>query len=167
MAVVVLLRGVNVGKKRFSPAALAKELSDVDATSIGAAGTLVVRGKATQAALRERILDWLPFECEVIVATAAEVRRAVEAGEEIAVPAGARRFATALARAPAKPKLPIEAPGIRVAAVEGRFALGTRKPVAEAGAYPNEVVEKAFAMPATTRDWPTMEKLAKVLEAKG
>lgn len=170
MTLVALLRGVNLGKKRFSPAALAKDLADVDATSVGAAGTLVVRGKVGQAALRKRIADWLPFECEILVASAAETLRAMETGEGVAVPDGARRFATAMARPPASPPgLPLDAPGtawaVRVAAIEGRFALGVRRSFAETGLYPNEVVEKAFGVKATTRDWPTMEKVAKLLRA--
>ena len=43
-ALVVLLRGVNVGGHRtFSPSALARSLSAYDVVNIGAAGTFVVR----------------------------------------------------------------------------------------------------------------------------
>ena len=45
MALVVLLRGVNVGgHKAFQPSALAKELADFDVVNVGAAGTFVVLG---------------------------------------------------------------------------------------------------------------------------
>jgi hypothetical protein len=57
----------------------------------------------------------------------------------------------------------VEAPGVAVLAVVGPFALGTRRPMAETGVYPNEVVEKTFGVTATTRDWPTMEKIAALL----
>ena len=44
MALVVLLRGVNVGGHRtFRPTLLAKELSRYDVVNVGAAGTFVVR----------------------------------------------------------------------------------------------------------------------------
>src|SRR6185295_12228721 len=44
MAVVVFLRGVNVGgHRRLRPSVLAKELERLDVVSIGAAGTFVVR----------------------------------------------------------------------------------------------------------------------------
>lgn len=169
MPLVVLLRGVNVGKKRFSTLALAKELADVEATSIGAAGTFVVRGRATQASLKKRIGEWLPFECEVLVLPGADVARAVEKGRDIPVPAGAKRFATALAKKPAKrPKLPWDTPetgwGVRIAALDGRFALGLRRSVAATGWYPNEVVEKGLGVKATTRDWGTMEKVAALVQ---
>jgi len=44
MALVVFLRGVNVGGHRtFRPSLLANELSDFDVVNVGAAGTFVVR----------------------------------------------------------------------------------------------------------------------------
>ena len=44
MALIVFLRGVNVGGHRtFRPSTLARELSDYDVVSVGAAGTFVVR----------------------------------------------------------------------------------------------------------------------------
>ena len=47
MALVVFLRGVNVGGHRtFRPAALVKDLAHLDAVNIGAAGTFVIRRRA-------------------------------------------------------------------------------------------------------------------------
>lgn len=168
MALLVLLRGVNVGKKRFSSVALAKELADLDATGIGAAGTYVVHKRVAQATLRKRIADWLPFECEILFATDKETLAVIGAGRAIEAPEGTRAFATLMDRAPAKPpKLPWDTPegkwGIRVAAFEGRFALGLRRSVVDAGAYPNELIEKTLGVAATTRDWPTVEKIAALL----
>ena len=163
MALIDLLRDANLGKRRFSPKAVEKALADLDVVNVGAAGTFVVRSRVAQAALRKRIEEELPFEpAPMAIATAKEVLAAVAAGEDIQVPAGGRRFATAMEKA-AKAKLPVEAPGIVILRVVGRFALGTRRPVTETGIYPNEVVERAFGVAATTRDWPTMEKLAKLL----
>ena len=49
MALVVLLRGVNVGGHRtFRPAILAEQLKHLDAINIGAAGTFVVRQPVTR-----------------------------------------------------------------------------------------------------------------------
>jgi len=59
---VVFLRGVNVGgNKKFSPAALAKDLSHLDVTNVGAAGTFVVRRAKSAAAVRKAIAEKLPF----------------------------------------------------------------------------------------------------------
>lgn len=44
MALVVLLRGINVGSHRtFQPSVLAKQLKHLDAVNIGAAGTFLIR----------------------------------------------------------------------------------------------------------------------------
>lgn len=56
MALVVLLRGINVGgHRRFRPAALARELKHLDAVNIGAAGTFVIRRPIAQAQLRAQV----------------------------------------------------------------------------------------------------------------
>ncbi|MHB8603830.1 MAG: hypothetical protein ACYDCK_01140 [Thermoplasmatota archaeon] len=171
MAVVVLLRGANLGSKRFSPKAVEAALADLEMVNVGAAGTFVVRKRIAEGALRKRIAAELPWDDpEMFVYSEREVRDALAAGAAIDVPKDAiRRFATALAKKPPTLKLPIEAPpaptwGVRVVAVEGRFVFGVRKPVLATGVYPNAVVEKAFAIRATTRDWPTMEKIGKLIE---
>jgi hypothetical protein len=53
--------------------------------------------------------------------------------------------------------------GVRVVALEGPFALGFRRPVAVAGVYPNAVIEKAWGVRATTRDWATLEKVGRLV----
>ncbi|MBI3694456.1 MAG: hypothetical protein HY238_06415, partial [Acidobacteria bacterium] len=44
MALVVFMRGVNVGgHKAFQPSVLARELAAFDVVNVGAAGTFVIR----------------------------------------------------------------------------------------------------------------------------
>ena len=170
MALIVFLRGANVGGRRFSPKAVEAALADLDLVNLGAAGTFVVRKRIGEKSLRARIEAELPFTpAPMIVVSDREIASALLAGESITGPADAKRFATVMERPPGTlPKLPIEAPtatnwGVRVVAVSGRFALGMRRRVDVAGVYPNEIVERAFGVVATTRDWPTMEKLGKLL----
>jgi uncharacterized protein (DUF1697 family) len=170
MALIVFLRGANVGGRRFSPKAVEAALADLDVVNVGAAGTFVVRKRVGEKVLRARIEAELPFSpAPMILVKDAELTSALCAGESVTAPPDAKRFATAMERAPdTAPRLPIEAPasanwGVRVLAVNGRFALGVRRRVDAAGVYPNEIVERAFGVAATTRDWPTMEKLAKLL----
>ena len=50
VALVVLLRGINVGGHRtFRPTKLAEQLKHLDAVNIGAAGTFVIRRPVTRA----------------------------------------------------------------------------------------------------------------------
>ena len=68
MAHVVFLRAANVGGKNvFRPAQLAASLKHLDVVNIGAAGTFVVRGKASASAIRREILAKVPFELEIVV----------------------------------------------------------------------------------------------------
>ena len=66
MAIVVFMRGINVGgHRRFRPSVLAKELSALEVVNVGAAGTLVVRRPGSRARLRAELVRKLPFEAEV------------------------------------------------------------------------------------------------------
>src|ERR1700694_5021950 len=65
VALVVLLRGINVGGHRsFRPTTLAEQLKHLDAVNIGGAGTFVIRRPVTQAKLRAELARRLPFDAE-------------------------------------------------------------------------------------------------------
>ena len=67
MALVVFLRGINVGGHRtFRPTILARGLSDYGLVNVGAAGTFVVRKPGSRARFRAALLRKLPFEAEVV-----------------------------------------------------------------------------------------------------
>jgi len=68
VALVVFLRGVNVGGHRtFRPTKLAEALQHLGAVNIGAAGTLVIRQRMTQAQARAEVARNLPFVAEIVV----------------------------------------------------------------------------------------------------
>src|SRR5439155_8292526 len=68
MALVVFLRGVNVGGHRtFRPSILARQLSVYDVVNVGAAGTFVVRKPGSRAKFRAALLRKLPFEAVVVL----------------------------------------------------------------------------------------------------
>src|SRR5262245_15864832 len=76
MALVVFLRGVNVGGHRtFRPSVLAKELSDYDVVNVGAAGTFVVRRPGSRAKFRAALLRKLPFKAEVMLCEGRDLMR--------------------------------------------------------------------------------------------
>jgi uncharacterized protein (DUF1697 family) len=63
MALVVFLRGINVGgHRRFRPSILAKELCGFDVVNVGVAGTLVVFRPGSRTKLRVELARKLPFE---------------------------------------------------------------------------------------------------------
>ena len=74
MALVVLLRGVNVGgHKTFRPTILTEQLKHLDAVNIGAAGTFVIRQPVTRARLRAELARRLPFDAEIIICQGKEI----------------------------------------------------------------------------------------------
>ncbi len=76
MALVVLLRGVNVGGHRtFRPSLLARELSHLDAVNVGAAGTFVIRRAVSRAHLRAEFARRLPFAAEIMICRGNEIVR--------------------------------------------------------------------------------------------
>src|SRR5580704_17326290 len=76
MALVVFLRGVNVGgHRRFRPSIFAAGLSNYDVVNIGAAGTFVVRKPGSRATFRAELLRKLPFEAEVVICDGGDLLR--------------------------------------------------------------------------------------------
>jgi uncharacterized protein (DUF1697 family) len=66
------------------------------------------------------------------------------------------------------PSLPISQPAgtkwqVKIIGLSGNFALSLWRRLERTTAYPNEVVEKHFAVPATTRNWNTISALCKIL----
>lgn len=172
MSLVVFMRGVNVGgHKAFKPSTLAKQLTEFDVVSIGAAGTFVVRKKISQAALRAALLNALPFEPEMMICRAQEVL-ALAAADPFADQKDAKgivRYVTVLVKlSRTPPELPLGRPEgrdwqVKVIEARGRFVLSLHRRLGRRLIYPNEVVEKAFGVPATTRNWSTIAAVNAVL----
>lgn len=95
MALVVFLRGVNVGGHRsFRPTALARELEHLDVVSIGAAGNLVIRKPITPARLREELVRRIPFSAEIAICRHRELVDLVVKDRFAGQPAGPTSFAS-------------------------------------------------------------------------
>ena len=176
MPLAVFMRAVNVGvHQRFQPALLAKELAHLDVVNIGAAGTLVVRARASEAAVRREILKRLPFEAEMMICQGRDVTKVIsdDPFPKVAPPGDVRRMVTVLAGPPrARPRLPlIEPPGAawqaRVVAIVGRLMLSFWRPDRRKLLDVNKVAEEALGVRATTRNWNTILKVAQVLEGAG
>jgi uncharacterized protein (DUF1697 family) len=173
MALVLFLRGVNVGgHKAFRPAALARELADLDAVNVGAAGTFVIRKAVGTAAARAELLRRLPFAAELMVCRSREVLSLASAGPFAEAPydEDVVRYVSVLAKRPrALPPLPLSQPAgndwqVKVVGVSGRFAFSLHRRLGRTLVYPNEVVEKRFGVAATTRNWNTISAICDILK---
>ena len=173
MALVIFMRGVNVGGHRpFRPAAFARELSAFNVVNIGAAGTFIVNKKVSQATLRAQFLRRLPFEAEFMICQAGDLINLLSAHPfpPEASSEGVRRFVSVLAKRPSTlPRFPFSHPAggewqVKVVALRGRFALSLWRRVGKTLVYPNAVVEKELAISATTRNWDTISKIVNLLQ---
>ncbi len=172
MALVVLLRGVNVGGHRtFRPAALARELKHLDVVNIGAAGTFVVRQRMARARLRAEFARRLPFEAEIMICEGRDIVALLSqdhfAGHEAA--ADVVRFASVLSRLPpSAPRLPMSLPPrgpwlVKVLARVDRLIVGVYRRDIKAITCLG-TLERVMGVPITTRNWNTIAAIARVLE---
>ena len=171
MALVVFLRAANVGgHNAFKPAQVAKQLAHLEVTNLGAAGTFIVRARVAQAALRKELAEALPFEAATMIVPGKAVRDLVASEPFADLPEGVQGFVSVLSKKLRKvPSLPLDAPAtgawqVRLTEVRGPFALAQRR-AGPGRFYPQEFVEKALGVPATTRGWATFDALAERLEA--
>jgi uncharacterized protein (DUF1697 family) len=174
MALIVFVRGVNVGgHKAFRPSVLAKELASLDVSSVGAAGTFVIRKRVGVAAVQAEFGRRLLFEAELMICKAREILQLAAAAPFGNKPGGddVTQYISVLAkRHRTIPPLPIEKPTgrdwqVKVFAVEGRFALSLHRRLGRTLVYPNEVVEKSLGVRATTRNWNTISAVCGLLKA--
>lgn len=171
MALVVLLRGVNVGGHRtFRPAALANELQHLGAVNIGAAGTFVIGRAVTQAALRAELVRRLPFDTEIMICEGRDVVRLMS-HEVFASPPASRDivgFVSVLSHTPrSSPRLPMTFPPggpwlLEVFLRQGRFVVGRYRRQMKAIGYLGQI-DRMFGAPATTRNWNTMAAIVRAV----
>jgi uncharacterized protein (DUF1697 family) len=171
MALVVFLRGINVGgHRRFRPAALAAELEHLDAVNIGAAGTFVVRRKVTRARLRAELVARLPFRSEIVICDSSEILDLMSRDRygSQRLPPGAVRFVSVLSGRPRRsPSLPLVFPSagawlVKILAREDRFVVGVYRRHMKVIGY-LAGLDRIFGVPTTTRNWNTMTAVCEVL----
>jgi uncharacterized protein (DUF1697 family) len=173
MALVVFLRGVNVGgHRRFRPSILARELSGYDVLNVGAAGTLVVRKPGSRAKFRTALLRKLPFEAEIVLCEGRDLMR-LERENPFGTqpsPPDVVRFVSILSKAgDVRASLPVTFPSdgkwlVRVLASEGQFVFGVYRRHMKTIGYLGQI-DKLYGVPATTRNWNTIIAIMRILKS--
>lgn len=189
MALVVFLRGVNVGGHRtFRPSILARDLSDYGVVNVGAAGTFVVRKPGSREKFRAELLRRLPFEAEVVQCDGRDlVRMATEnpfGGEParpdivrfVSIFSQANRAKARLAKADLSKanvdrgvvSIPCAFPPsgkwyVRVIASKKRFVFGEYRRHMKTIGYLGQI-DKMFGGRATTRNWNTINAIVQILK---
>jgi uncharacterized protein (DUF1697 family) len=173
MALVVFLRGVNVGGHRtFRPSILARELSEYGVVNVGAAGTFVVRKPGPRAKFRAQLRRRLPFETEVVLCEGRYLIRL-----EMENPFGASRpdivrFVSILSKADGGLlSIPFTLPTrgkwfVRVIGLKGRFVFGEYRRHMKTIGYLGQI-DNLFGVRATTRNWNTIMAIVRILKGQG
>ncbi len=173
MPSVIFLRAVNVGgANRCRPALIATQLARFDIVNIGTVGTFVVRKAAGESALRAAFARKLPFKCEIMICPARDIIELTSKDPFSGQPSGPNitRFVSVLAKRLPWPPPPFSLPSdddwlVKVIAIQDRFVLGLYRREMKAISYLGKI-EKRLGVPTTTRNWNTIEKIAKVLRAE-
>ncbi len=174
MALVVLLRGVNVGgHRRFRPSIFARQLHKYEVVSLGATGTFVVWRPGPTTAFRAELARRLPSDTAVVLCDGREFTRlAMEnpVGTEEPEP-GVVRFVSVLMKPiRSRPCLPITFPSdgdwlVRVIASKGRFVFGEYRRNMKTIGYLSQI-DKLFGAKLTTRNWNTILAIVEILDKR-
>ena len=173
MALVVFLRGINVGGHRtFRPSMLATQLSAYDIVNVGAAGTFVVRKPGSRVKFLAELRRNLTFEAEVALCDGGDLIR-LEAEDPFATEAQAPdvvRFVSILSKAGrCTTCLPAMIPEggewfVRIIGARERLVYGVYRRHMKTIGHLGKI-DKVFGAPATTRSWTTILSVVRILKS--
>lgn len=175
MALVVFLRGMNVGgHRRFRPSVLAERLSKYGVVNVGATGTFVVRKPGSLAKFRPALQRELPFEAHASICDGRELIRLATVDPFDGNPSRPDivRFVSILPK-PSRVmnRFPIDLPPsgawfVRVVGANKQFVFGEYRRHMKTIGYLGQI-DKIFGMPATTRNWNTVRAVVRILKGSG
>jgi uncharacterized protein (DUF1697 family) len=170
MALIVFLRGVNVGGHRtFRPSVLARALSKFDVVNVGAAGTFVVRKPGSRARFRAALLRKLPFDAEVMFCDGRDLIRLETADPFRDQPSRPDhvRFVSILSKG-GLVSMPTALPPdgewfVRIIGSTKRFVFGVYRRHMKTIGYLGQL-DRLYGGRATTRNWNTIIAIVRVLK---
>ena len=171
MALVVFLRGVNVGGHRtFRPSKLAEALRHLGTVNIGAAGTLVIRRPMSHAQARAEVTGKLPFVTDIVVCQGREIANLLSRDpfEGQSVQPGVVRFVSVLSQRPRlTPSMPMRIPSsgqwlMKILARRNRFVIGMYRRHMKVIGYLG-ALDRLYGVSVTTRNWNTIAAIVRVL----
>jgi uncharacterized protein (DUF1697 family) len=173
MALIVFLRGINVGGHRaFRPSVLANELAIFDAVNIGAAGTLIIRKPGLRAKFLAELRRKLPFEATIAFCSGRDLIQL-----ELDNPFGTEpphenvvQFVSILSE-PGRRRvaLPVVLPGagewlVRIIGSKNRLVYGVYRRHMKTIGHLGQI-DRLFGAPATTRSWNTILSVLRILKS--
>jgi uncharacterized protein (DUF1697 family) len=172
MALVVFLRGMNVGgHRRFRPRVLAERLNEYDVVNVGATGTFVVRKPGSLTKFRAVLKRELPFDAHVSICDGREIIRLATVDPFDGRPSRADivRFVSVLPKASrVVNRFPIHLPTsdawfVRVIGSRKQLVFGEYRRHMKTIGYLGQI-DEIFGVPVTTRNWNTVRAIVRALE---
>jgi uncharacterized protein (DUF1697 family) len=147
-----------------------EQLAHLDPVNIGAAGTFVIRRPISQTRLRAELKRSLPFDTEIMICDGRDIAELTSQNPFAGEPEGREivRFVSILSKAPrSAPPVPMTFPPngswlLKVLARDSRFLVGLYRREMKAIALLGKL-DRIFGVPVTTRNWNTINSIAKVL----
>jgi hypothetical protein len=173
MALIVFLRGMNVGGHRaFRPSVLAQDLRAYDAVNVGAAGTLVVRKPGSRAKFLAELRQKLPSETTVAFCNGSDLIRLERENPFGTDPprADVVPFVSILSQAGhRKVSLPVALPAgdewlVRIIGSKSPLVYGLYRRHMRTIGYLGQI-DRLFGAPATTRSWKTIISILRILKS--
>ena len=174
MALIVFLRGINVGgHRRFRPSVLVKELVDYDVVNVGAAGTLVVRKPGPLEKFIVELRGRLPFQAEVACCNGTDLMRLEmeDPFESEPLRPDVVRFVSILSKTGrGQLSFPIAVPEdgewfVRIIGSRKRLVFGVYRRHMKTIGYLGRI-DELFGASATTRGWNTILSVLRILKAR-
>ena len=174
MALVVFLRGINVGgHRKFRPSLLAQELAAYNVVNVGAAGTLVVRKPGSRVALSAELRRRLPFEAEMAFCDAKDLVRLESRNPFAAEPShpGIVWFVSILSKGGRGGAVfPIAIPQdgewfVKILGSQDRLVFGVYRRHMKTIGYLGRM-DQVFGAPAMTRSWSTILSVLRILKTR-
>lgn len=173
MALVVFVRGINVGgHRRLRPSLLAEELCAYDVVNVGAAGTLVVRKPAPRADFLSALRRKIPHDAVIAVCDGRDLIQLENDNPFRSVPSRPDQvqFVSVLSKAGRREvSLPATIPEVgewfvRIMGARNRLVFGVYRRRMKTIGYLGQL-DSLFAAPATTRSWSTIQSVVRILKA--
>jgi uncharacterized protein (DUF1697 family) len=173
MALIIFLRGINVGgHRKFRPSLLAKELGAYDVVNVGAAGTFVVRKPGSRVKFLAELRRRVPFEAKVAFCDGSDLVRLEMENPFATEPSSPDvvRFVSILSQAGrGRASFPIALPEdgewlVRIIGSKNRLVLGIYRRHMKTIGYLGQI-DELFGAPATTRSWNTILSVLRILKA--
>jgi uncharacterized protein (DUF1697 family) len=174
MALIVFLRGINVGGHRaFRPSALAKGLGVYDAVNVGAAGTLVIRKPGLRARFIAELRRNLPFEAIIALCDSKDLIQLEKDNPFGTQPqrADVVPFVSILSKAGRRGvSLPIALPEgeewfVKIIGARNRLVYGVYRRNIKTIGYLGQI-DTLFGAEATTRSWNTILSVIRILKSE-